>query len=81
MPDVCLLDIGLPGMNGNELVRSLRAQPESARAVMVAVTGYGQEQDRKNAAAAGFDHHFVKPVDGDKLARLLREISLRAPAA
>ena len=76
-PDVCLLDIGLPDMDGNELARRLRAQPESAGAMMVAITGYGQEQDRKNTAAAGFDHHFVKPVDMDALARLLRAASPR----
>ena len=76
-PDVCLLDIGLPDMDGNELVRRLRAQPETASAVMVAVTGYGQDQDRKNAIDAGFDHHFVKPVDTGRLAVLLHEVSLR----
>jgi PAS domain S-box-containing protein len=76
-PDVCLLDIGLPDMDGNALVRRLRALPETARALMVAVTGYGQEHDRKSAIDAGFDHHFVKPVDTEVLARLLREVSLR----
>jgi len=76
-PDVCLLDIGLPDMDGNALVRRLRSLPETARAVMVAVTGYGQEHDRKSAIDAGFDHHFVKPVDTEVLARLLREVSLR----
>jgi signal transduction histidine kinase/ActR/RegA family two-component response regulator len=74
LPDVCLLDIGLPEMDGNELARRLRAQPETANTLLVAVTGYGQEQDRKNALGAGFDHLFVKPVDTQKLAALLREI-------
>jgi PAS domain S-box-containing protein len=74
-PDVCLLDIGLPDMDGNELARRLRAQPETAGAVLVAVTGYGQERERKNALGAGFDHHFVKPVDTTTLARLLSEIA------
>jgi CheY-like chemotaxis protein len=74
-PQVCLLDIGLPDMNGNELARRLRAQPETTKATFVAVTGYGQEQDRTSAFEAGFDHHFAKPVDASKLANLLIEIS------
>ena len=70
-PRVCLLDIGLPEMDGNELARRLRAQPETAGAVLVAITGYGQEQDRRKTAEAGFDFHFVKPVDTAQLIRLL----------
>jgi PAS domain S-box-containing protein len=70
-PDVCLLDIGLPDIDGNELARRLRAQPGGAARLLVAVTGYGQEQDRKETAEAGFDHHFVKPVDGAGLLALL----------
>jgi CheY-like chemotaxis protein len=73
-PDVCLLDIGLPELDGNELARRLRAMPEMAHAVLIAVTGYGQSQDRENAFAAGFDHHFVKPIDTGKLVALLAEI-------
>jgi signal transduction histidine kinase/CheY-like chemotaxis protein len=73
-PDVCLLDIGLPDMDGNELARRLRAEAATAGAVLIAVTGYGQEQDRKAAIDAGFDHHFVKPVDTGRLAALLAEI-------
>jgi signal transduction histidine kinase len=76
-PSVCLLDIGLPDIDGNELARRLRSMPETAKAVLIAVTGYGQEHDRKNAFAAGFDYHFVKPVDTSKLASLLAEISGR----
>ncbi|NML62886.1 PAS domain-containing protein [Massilia sp. RP-1-19] len=71
-PDVCLLDIGLPDMDGYELARRLRADPASAGAMLVAVTGYGQEQDRNRTRAAGFDQHFVKPVDTAALAELLR---------
>ena len=55
--DVCLLDIGLPEMDGNELAQRLRAQPETASAVLIAVTGYGQEQDRRGSLTAGFDEH------------------------
>jgi PAS domain S-box-containing protein len=74
-PDVCLLDIGLPEIDGRELARRLRAQPETADAVLVAVTGYGQQQDREDAFAAGFQHHLVKPVDAETLVRLLDGIS------
>ncbi|GIZ53927.1 hybrid sensor histidine kinase/response regulator [Noviherbaspirillum aridicola] len=70
-PDVFLLDIGLPDLDGNELARRLRSRPETARALLIAVTGYGQEQDRKAVLEAGFDHHFVKPVDTAKIADLL----------
>jgi CheY-like chemotaxis protein len=62
-PDVFLLDIGLPDMDGNELARCLRRLPQCAAATLIAVTGYGQQADRARTAAAGFDHHFVKPVD------------------
>jgi signal transduction histidine kinase len=73
-PDVFLLDIGLPDMDGNELARQLRSLPELASSCLIAVTGYGQEQDRKGTTAAGFDHHFVKPVNMTKLALLLAEL-------
>jgi signal transduction histidine kinase/CheY-like chemotaxis protein len=69
--DTCLLDIGLPDINGNELARRLRALPGMAHALLVAVTGYGQPADRHNSAQAGFDHHFVKPVDTAALTALL----------
>jgi signal transduction histidine kinase/CheY-like chemotaxis protein len=62
-PQVCLLDIGLPGIDGYELARRLRAQPVTAHALLVAITGYGQDSDRERAAAAGFDRHLVKPMD------------------
>lgn len=74
-PDVCLLDIGLPGMNGNALARALRAQPQTSSALLIAVTGYGQESDRRDAMAAGFDHHFVKPVDTAGILALLKTIN------
>ncbi|MGZ8320236.1 MAG: hybrid sensor histidine kinase/response regulator, partial [Telluria sp.] len=68
LPSACVLDIGLPEMDGCELARRLRRQPGMERALLVAVTGYGQEHDRKKAQEAGFDHYLVKPVD---VARLL----------
>ncbi|MFC5549861.1 ATP-binding protein [Massilia aerilata] len=70
-PDVALLDIGLPGMDGNALAQRLRTETGSAGALLVAVTGYGQEHDRQRALAAGFDHHLVKPVDTNELAAIL----------
>ncbi|WP_194713345.1 hybrid sensor histidine kinase/response regulator [Noviherbaspirillum soli] len=73
-PDACLLDIGLPDMDGNELARRLRAQHETAGSLLIAITGYGQEHDREVANAAGFDHHFVKPIDTAQLIALLSEL-------
>ncbi len=70
-PDVVLLDIGLPGMNGYEVARRLREQPELAGTLLVALTGYGQEEDRQRCREAGFQHHLVKPVDPPVLMRLL----------
>jgi CheY-like chemotaxis protein len=61
-------------MDGNELARRLRADPQTGAIVLVAITGYGQEQDRRAAFEAGFDHHLVKPVDMDELARVLADI-------
>nr|WP_314628260.1 ATP-binding protein [uncultured Noviherbaspirillum sp.] len=71
-PDAVVLDIGLPGMDGYEVARSLRARPETAGALIVAVTGYGQKEDRERSRAAGFDHHLVKPIESDALLVLLR---------
>jgi signal transduction histidine kinase len=70
-PDACLLDIGLPDMDGNALARELRQLPQLASATLVAITGYGQEADRARTASAGFDHHFVKPVDMEALLKVL----------
>ncbi|MCC2954399.1 response regulator [Massilia sp. IC2-477] len=77
-PDLCLLDIGLPEMDGYELARRLRELPATAHATLVAVTGYGQDQDRRNSAAAGFDHHLVKPVDMEALDRIVAAESTNA---
>jgi len=74
-PQVCLLDIGLPEMDGNELARRLRADPATADALLVAITGYGQDADQRQTAAAGFDHHFLKPVDMDKLNAVLAGVA------
>jgi PAS domain S-box-containing protein len=70
-PDVVLLDIGLPGMDGYEVARELRAIPGLAAARLIALTGYGQESDRRRSSLAGVDHHLVKPVDLERLRALL----------
>jgi CheY-like chemotaxis protein len=76
-PDVCLLDIGLPGMDGNELVRRVRSLPETAQAVLIAVTGYGQQKDKEKSLTSGFNYHFVKPIDTNGLRELLSELADR----
>ncbi len=74
-PQVCLLDIGLPDMDGNELARRLRRLPQTARATLIAATGYGRQQDRDAAASAGFDHYMVKPVNTVQLSELLARVA------
>ena len=69
--DAFVLDIGLPGMDGHELARQIRALPRAAGAMFIALTGYGQQQDRDASKAAGFHYHFVKPADVDALAQAL----------
>jgi signal transduction histidine kinase len=76
-PDVILLDIGMPGMNGYEVAKHLRSQPAFADTLLIAVTGYGRASDVKQTESAGFDHHLVKPIDYDKLQSLLEARSSR----
>jgi signal transduction histidine kinase len=77
MPDHIFLDIGMPGMNGYDVAERLRRQPATCDAVIVAITGWGQEKDRARARQAGFDQHLVKPVNVDDLVNILRK---RQPA-
>ena len=70
-PDAVLLDIGLPGLNGYEVCRRIREQPWGKDLMLVALTGWGQEEDRQRSQEAGFDTHMVKPVDHDALLKLL----------
>jgi PAS domain S-box-containing protein len=70
-PEVILLDIGLPKMNGYEVVRQLRQEPCCKTALIIAISGYGQEEDQRKSREAGFDHHLVKPVDFDALMTLI----------
>ena len=72
-PDVCVLDIGLPDMDGRQLAAALRQMPAMAGAMLVAVTGYGGEADRREALDAGFDHYLVKPVDVTSVITLLEQ--------
>jgi CheY-like chemotaxis protein/anti-sigma regulatory factor (Ser/Thr protein kinase) len=72
-PDVALIDIGLPGIDGYEVARRIRADVPGAR--LVAVTGYGQPEDRERTRAAGFDVHLVKPVDPDQLQEVLSTVA------
>ncbi|MFL6200797.1 MAG: MEDS domain-containing protein [Thermoanaerobaculia bacterium] len=71
-PEVVLCDLGLPGMDGYEVAAALRSDPETASAKLIAVTGYGREEDRRKSKEAGFDLHLTKPVDPVQLRRLLQ---------
>jgi DNA-binding response OmpR family regulator len=73
-PDVIMLDIGLPGLNGYEVCQKLRAMPGFANTVFIAQTGWGQESDKKQAFDAGFHHHIVKPISFEEFSELLRDI-------
>ena len=73
-PDIILLDIGLPGMDGFELARIIRKRPETASVLLVAVTGYGREEDRRQALDAGFDLHLTKPVAFEDFEKLLEKV-------
>jgi CheY-like chemotaxis protein len=74
LPQAILLDISMPGMDGYETCRLLRQQPWGQAMVLIALTGYGQEEDRRRSKEAGFDWHLVKPVDLTSLPDLLTEL-------
>ncbi len=74
-PDVILSDLGLPRMDGYELARRLREPGARCGAVLIALSGYGRDEDKRAARDAGFDHHFVKPPDLQMLADLLEQIA------
>jgi PAS domain S-box-containing protein len=77
-PDVILLDIGLPGLNGYEAARRIRQQQrDGSRPILVALTGWGQDEDRRRSEEAGFDAHLVKPVDEVVLGKLLRRLTAK----
>jgi CheY-like chemotaxis protein len=72
------LDIGLPGMSGYEVARTLRDSPQLAGVTLIAFTGYGQDDDRRRVLEAGFDHHLVKPAEEAELARIIDSLPVRA---
>src|SRR5262249_24443228 len=76
-PEGCVLDIGLPGMDGYQVARKLRKQPGMKEALLVALTGYGQDEDRRLAQEAGFDYHLTKPAD----LQAMNELLTRGPSA
>ena len=81
LPDVALVDIGLPGLDGNEVAQRIRAALDGDRMALIAMTGYGQPEDRRRAIQAGFDAYLVKPVDPGDLSRLLLELGQSSGAA
>jgi PAS domain S-box-containing protein len=80
-PEVALLDIGLPGLNGYEVCQRLRREPWGQAMTIVALTGWGQDDDRRRSSDAGFDRHMVKPVDPPALLELLARVRANAPSA
>jgi CheY-like chemotaxis protein len=80
-PHAMLLDIGLPDVDGYKLARQVRATPWGRSVVLVAVTGWGQEQDRLRAVEAGFDRHLVKPISAETVDSLLRSVARGAAGA
>jgi signal transduction histidine kinase/ActR/RegA family two-component response regulator len=77
-PELVLLDIGLPGMDGYQIAQQLRQNPDTRGLTLVALTGYGEKRDRERTREAGFDAHFVKPVDVDALQRFVEQASVQA---
>lgn len=78
VPDAAFIDLAMPGMGGYELCRRIRQTPWGAGVTLVALTGWGQENDRSQSAAAGFDHHILKPADLNTITELLREVTPKA---
>jgi CheY-like chemotaxis protein len=76
-PDVMILDIGMPRLTGDQVARAVRSEPWGQRVFLVAVTGWGEPEDKERASAAGFDHHLTKPVEVDELEKLLGDFAAR----
>ena len=77
IPDVILLDIGLPGLNGYEVAKQIRKQPALKNVVLIALTGYGQESDRQASMDAGFNHHLIKPARMEQVRKILASVALK----
>ena len=75
VPDIVFLDIGMPGLSGYEVARRLRLHPTGKNVTLVALTGWGQAEDRKHTTEAGFDHHLVKPADLAAIQRICAQVS------
>ena len=73
-PEVVFLDIGLPGMNGYEVAKRLRDEPSLGRAMLVALTGWGSDDDKRRSREAGFDFHLTKPVELTAIERILARV-------
>jgi CheY-like chemotaxis protein len=80
-PHVVLLDIGLPKMNGYQVARTIREEPWGRRIILIAVTGWGQDEDKRKSEEAGFDWHMVKPVDPQALMKLLADLDVGKASA
>jgi CheY-like chemotaxis protein len=74
-PEVVLMDIGLPGMDGYQVAQRMRTEASAKQPVLVALTGYGEDEDYRRSREAGFDHHLLKPVSSVLLQRLLARVS------
>jgi CheY-like chemotaxis protein len=79
-PSVILLDLGMPGMNGLEIARRVREDPEARGVTLVAVTGWGQREDRRRTTEAGFDYHLIKPADVATLQSILSDQEAPPPS-
>ena len=73
MPDAMILDIGMPRLTGDQVARAIRSEAWGGKVLMIAVTGWGEPEDKASATAAGFDHHLTKPIDIDEMEKLLGE--------
>jgi len=80
-PDLAILDIGMPTMDGYELAQRLRNLAGEPRPVLIAVTGWGDEANKQRAVVAGFDHHLVKPVDPSELLAVICKIPIHEPSS
>ena len=74
-PDVALLDIGMPELSGYEVAKRVREDPRKQKVTLIALTGWGQDRDKAQALAAGFNHHFTKPVEPSRLTEILRSLA------
>ena len=75
MPDAMILDIGMPCITGDQVARVIRSEPWGGKVLMIAVTGWGEPEDKVSATAAGFDHHLTKPIDVEVMERLLGDFA------